>query len=82
MCAQIKQIWVIFSHLKLCVAVARHDFRWVEIYLNQLRGFVKLKKFKKSEKSSPNSDFNFLGGMLIFSRIFRFFLIWQDPSAG
>ena len=30
-CAQIKQIWVIFSHLKLWVAVARHNFKWLKI---------------------------------------------------
>ena len=29
--SQIKQIWVIFAHLKLWVAVARHNFKWVEI---------------------------------------------------
>ena len=27
--SQIKQIWVIFSHLKLGVAVAGHNFKWV-----------------------------------------------------
>ena len=30
---QIKQIWVIFTHLKLWVAVARHKFKWVTIYI-------------------------------------------------
>ena len=30
-CAQIKQICVIFSHLKLWVAVARHNFKWLKI---------------------------------------------------
>ena len=30
-CAQFKQIWVILSHLKLWVAVARHNFMWVKI---------------------------------------------------
>ena len=28
---QIKQIWIIFTHLKLWVAVARHNFKWVKI---------------------------------------------------
>ena len=27
---QIEQIWVIFSHLKLWVAAARHNFKWVK----------------------------------------------------
>ena len=26
-----KHIWVIFTHLKLWVAVARHNFKWVKI---------------------------------------------------
>ena len=30
-CAYFKQIWVIFNHLKLWVAVARHDFKTVKI---------------------------------------------------
>ena len=25
------QMWVIFTHLKLCVAVARLNFKWVKI---------------------------------------------------
>ena len=29
--SQIKQISVIFTHLKLWVAVARHNFKWVKI---------------------------------------------------
>ena len=29
--AQIKQICVIFTHLKLWVAIARHNFKWVKI---------------------------------------------------
>ena len=28
---QIVQIWVISSHLKLWLAVARHNFKWLEI---------------------------------------------------
>ena len=28
--SQIKQIWVIFTHLKLWVAVASHNVKWVE----------------------------------------------------
>ena len=30
---KIKQMWAIFSHLKLWVAVARHNFKWVEIQI-------------------------------------------------
>ena len=30
-CAEIKQVWVIFCHLELWVAVARHNFKWVKI---------------------------------------------------
>ena len=26
---QIKQIWVVFTHLKLGVAVARHNIKWL-----------------------------------------------------
>ena len=29
--SQIKQIWAIFTHLKLWVAVARHNFKLVKI---------------------------------------------------
>ena len=29
--SQIKQTWVIFTHLRLCVAVARHNFKWLKI---------------------------------------------------
>ena len=25
------QIWIIFTHLKLCIASARHNFKWVKI---------------------------------------------------
>ena len=28
--SQMKQIGVIFTHLKLCVAITRHDFKWVK----------------------------------------------------
>ena len=27
------QIWVISTHLKLWMAAARHNFKWVEIYI-------------------------------------------------
>ena len=30
------QIWIIFTHLKLWVASARHNFKWVKIKLNNL----------------------------------------------
>ena len=30
---QIKRIWVISTHLKLCVATATHNFKWVKIYV-------------------------------------------------
>ena len=30
---QIKQIWVIFTHLKLWVAVARNHFKWMKIII-------------------------------------------------
>ena len=33
---QIKQIWVIFTHLKLLIAAARHNFKWVKIKLFDL----------------------------------------------
>ena len=28
---KIKHIWIIFTHLKLLVAVATHNFKWVKI---------------------------------------------------
>ena len=31
--SQIKQINVIFTHLKLCLATATHSFKWVNMYL-------------------------------------------------
>ena len=36
--SQIKQISVIFSYLKLLVAVATHNFKWMEISMRYLRG--------------------------------------------
>ena len=33
-CVKIKQIWVIFSHLKLWIAVARHNFKSLKILIN------------------------------------------------
>ena len=34
-CYQIEEISVIFTHLKLWIAVARHNFMWVKIeYIN------------------------------------------------
>ena len=30
-CSQIKQIWIIYTHLKLWVAVASRNFKWVKI---------------------------------------------------
>ena len=33
-CSQIKHIRVIFSHLELWIAVARHNFKWVKIKKN------------------------------------------------
>ena len=30
---EINHIWVIFTHLKLWVAVARHNFKWVKILM-------------------------------------------------
>ena len=31
--SKIIQIWVIFTHLKLWVAIARHNFKWVKIWI-------------------------------------------------
>ena len=30
-CAQIKQIFVIFNHIKLWVEIARHSFKWLRL---------------------------------------------------
>ena len=27
-----KLIWIIFAHLKLWIAVARHNFKWVKLF--------------------------------------------------
>ena len=35
--SHIKQIWVIFNHLSLWVAVARHNIKWVKIKKNSTR---------------------------------------------
>ena len=32
----IKQIWVIFNHLRLWIAVARHNLKWLEIQINSV----------------------------------------------
>ena len=34
--SQIEQVWVIFTHLKLWVAVATHNFKWVKMEIPQL----------------------------------------------
>ena len=34
----IKQIWLIFNHWKLWVAVARHNIKWVKIYIIEISG--------------------------------------------
>ena len=36
--SEIKQIWVIFTHLKLWIATAIHNFKWVKIKINYLSG--------------------------------------------
>ena len=33
-----KQIWVFLTHLKLWVAVLRHNFKWVKSHLNNIKG--------------------------------------------
>ena len=35
---QILQMWIIFTHLKLCVATAKHNFKCVEIEILYLSG--------------------------------------------
>ena len=35
-CAQIEQIRVIFTHLRLWIAVAGHNLKWVKISINYL----------------------------------------------
>ena len=35
---KIKKIWVIFTHLKLWVAAARHNFKLVKIQINLIKG--------------------------------------------
>ena len=37
-CCVSKFIWVFFTHLKLLVAVKRHDLKWVNIWIRQLDG--------------------------------------------
>ena len=36
--SQIQQIWVIFTHLKLWVAIARHNFKWMKNKLGNTAG--------------------------------------------
>ena len=33
---QIKQLRIIFTHLKLWVAVATHNFKWVKMYVRSI----------------------------------------------
>ena len=34
--SQIEQIWIISTHLKLCLATATHNFKWVEIFITNI----------------------------------------------
>ena len=29
-----KQLWVIINHLRLWIAMAKHNLKWLKIYLN------------------------------------------------
>ena len=43
--SQIKHIWLILTHLKLCVAVAKYNFEWVQnLFFNVGLAFTGLKQ--------------------------------------
>ena len=45
------QIWEIFTHFKLCVAVARHNLKWVKIQLLIINS-----RYSKTRKLGGNSS--------------------------
>ena len=67
--SHIGQIWVIFSHLKLWIAVARHNFKWVKNSIEELgRQRVKASRYE-ADAPTKNTEINKTACHLIYETL-------------